>query len=91
MGTGKKLFSGKDATGKDTFYVETTDKGVKTYKEATIAEDGTTAGKAKITEGTTDVKMADPLATLDKALSQVDSCVLPWVRYRTVSILLSRT
>lgn len=47
MGTGKKLFSGKDATGKDTFYVETTDKGVKTYKEATIAEDGTTAGKAK--------------------------------------------
>ncbi|AKL43452.1 MULTISPECIES: flagellin FliC [Serratia] len=73
MGTGKKLFSGKDATGKDTFYVETTDKGVKTYKEATIAEDGTTAGKAKITEGTTDVKMADPLATLDKALSQVDS------------------
>ena len=33
--------------------------------------------------------MPDPLATLDKALSQVDSCVLPWVRYRTVSILLS--
>lgn len=71
MAAGKKLFSGKDATGKDTFYVETTDKGVKTYKEATIAEDGTT-GKAKITEGTTDVKMADPLATLDKALAQVD-------------------
>lgn len=72
MAAGKKLFSGKDAAGKDTFYVETTDKGVKTYKEATITEDTGTAGKAKIDEGTTDVKMADPLATLDKALAQVD-------------------
>ncbi|BEM86959.1 flagellin [Serratia marcescens] len=72
MAAGKKLFSGKDVDGKDTFFVETTDaKGAKTYKSATIAEDGATAGKAKITEGA-DAKMSNPLETLDKALAQVD-------------------
>lgn len=80
------MISGKGADGKDAMFVETTDKttGAKTYNVATVDKDG------KVAEGAA-VTMKNPLDTLDKALSQVDSCVLPWVRYRTVSILLSRT
>ncbi|HBE9181371.1 flagellin [Serratia fonticola] len=63
---GDVLVSGKDADGKTVNYVQTTaGDGTKTYKAATIADDGT------VTAGTA-VTMKDPLATLDKALSQVD-------------------
>ncbi|MDA6077348.1 hypothetical protein O0544_16500 [Edwardsiella anguillarum] len=53
------------------------------YFKASVAEDGTvTKGSAL----STTAKTADPLATLDKALSQVDDLRSGRVRYRTVSI-----
>ncbi|AML58043.1 Flagellar biosynthesis protein FliC [Serratia rubidaea] len=68
LAAGKTLITGKDADGKDTMFVETTDKttGEKTYASATVSKDG------KVTEGGTAVTMKTPLDTLDKALSQVD-------------------
>ncbi|VEA66381.1 Flagellin 1 [Serratia plymuthica] len=67
LAAGKALVSGKDATGKDTMYVQTTDAttGAKTYGAASVDNAGV------VTEGAA-VTMKDPLATLDKALSQVD-------------------
>ncbi|CAI0752887.1 Flagellin [Serratia rubidaea] len=68
LAAGKTLITGKDADGKDTMFVETTDAatGAKTYAGATVDKDG------KVTEDSTAVTMKTPLDTLDKALSQVD-------------------
>ncbi|CAI1586100.1 MULTISPECIES: flagellin N-terminal helical domain-containing protein [Serratia] len=63
---GEALVSGKDKDGKAVNYVQTTaTDGTKTYKAATIADDG------KVTAGAA-VTIKNPLDTLDKALSQVD-------------------
>lgn len=63
---GEVLVSGKDKDGNAVNYVQTTDKdGVKTYKAATIGDDGKVAAGA-------DVTIKNPLDTLDKALAQVD-------------------
>lgn len=55
--------------GKDGYFVKTTAGGATTYTKAEIADDG------KVTKGDAvkfDTPTADPLKTLDKALSQVD-------------------
>lgn len=62
------LVSGKDKDGKEGYYIQTTDAatGAKTYATAKIDDKGVVTKGADVT----DVK--DPLATLDKALAQVD-------------------
>nr|BDV12022.1 flagellin [Edwardsiella tarda] len=69
---GQSLVSGTDKDGHATYYVKKVDdKGKVTYFDASFTED---AGKAKLAVGTTEMtdKIQTPLATLDKALSQVD-------------------
>lgn len=64
---GKTVVAGKDKDGKDGFYVQTVAAdGTKSYAAATVAADG------KVTEGAAVTDIKNPLATLDKALSQVD-------------------
>nr|BAA06987.1 flagellin [Serratia marcescens] len=62
------LVSGKTKDGKEGYYIQTTDAatGAKTYATAKIDDKGVVTKGADVT----DVK--DPLATLDKALAQVD-------------------
>ncbi|CAM4052926.1 FliC/FljB family flagellin [Serratia silvae] len=78
--TGKdKLVSGTDKNGKTMYLVETTgDDGKKTYSTAKATFTPAAAGAPDTVkfekEGTpVEVKIDDPLATLDKALSQVDN------------------
>ncbi|AXK24715.1 MULTISPECIES: flagellin FliC [Serratia] len=64
---GEALVTAKDKDGKEAFYVQTTaSDGAKTYKAATIADDG------KVTAGADADLKQTPLDTLDKALAQVD-------------------
>ncbi|MEL5425730.1 FliC/FljB family flagellin [Serratia nevei] len=84
LATGDKLVSGTDKNGKTMYMVESTDAdGKKTYAkaEATFTPEvtGGSPAPAKVvfTKGTDAVDMstptANPLDTLDKALSQVDN------------------
>ena len=72
----EKLVSGSDKDGKTIYMVETTaTDGKKSYVSATptfTAGTGGAADTVKFAASTTAVDMPDPLATLDKALSQVD-------------------
>ncbi|MGF6191165.1 FliC/FljB family flagellin [Serratia sp. 2723] len=72
-----KLVSGTDKDGKTTYMVETTAAdGKKTYFEAKATVTAGTGGApdtVAFTKDAAEVKIDDPLATLDKALSQVDN------------------
>ncbi|MGQ8774033.1 FliC/FljB family flagellin [Serratia sp. NA_112.1] len=70
MGAGETLVTGTDKDGKAGYYIQKVDAttGEKTVSEATIADDGAVTAGAAIEKK----DIEDPLATLDKALSQVD-------------------
>ncbi|ACR69575.1 flagellin FliC [Edwardsiella ictaluri] len=66
-GATTSLVSGTSKDGQAGYYIKTVDaKGAATYTEASIGADGTVKAGAAVTD------LQTPLATLDKALSQVD-------------------
>ncbi|AOE99800.1 flagellin FliC [Serratia marcescens] len=68
LAKGQTLVSGTDADGKAAYFIATKDDatGDVAYTKAKVADDG------KVTDSGTDAGVKNPLATLDKALAQVD-------------------